>query len=134
MYRGRENRETARHLTENGTACIVVVYGYSLAPVINSAQAVVVEPLTGDRVIEKGDFIFCKLRKGYRIQQVLSVKDNDLYSVGNIHGYENGTVSRQDIYGGVVRILRKRRPHYCSRVYATTHCENLTIHLTDPEE
>lgn len=110
MYRGKENGATVRHLIVNGTACIVVVYGYSLAPVINSAQAVVVEPLSDDRVIEKGDLVFCRLHKGYRIQKVLSVKDNALYSVGNIRGYVHSTIGREDIYGRVVRILR--RPCY----------------------
>lgn len=110
MYRGKEDAKTALQLSEHGKACIVVVYGHSLAPIIKPFEAVVVEPLANDRVIGKGDIIFCRLRKRFCIRLVIGHRKSERYSVGNSRGAVNGMIGRGDVYGVAVRILRRKIP------------------------
>lgn len=108
MYRGRENRKTAQYLSEHGAACIIVVYGHSLAPVTDRAGAVVAKPLTADKTVKVGDLVFCRLHGHYRIQKVRYIKENEHYAVGNTRGYVHGTIGREDIYGRVVKVFRNK--------------------------
>lgn len=109
MYRGNENAKTARWLSEHKRPCIVVVYGQSLSHIIKSAQPVVVEPISDSHVIGKDDIVFCRVNRRYRLRKVLSVKKDDRYSVGDTHGYINGTIGRSAVYGRTVRILRRKK-------------------------
>ena len=107
MYRGNENAKTALWLSEHRRPCIILVYGKSLSPVIKSAQPVVVEPIDDNCVIGKDDIVFCRVQKRYRLQKVILVKKEDLYSVGDNQGYIKDTIGRNAIYGRAVRILKK---------------------------
>ncbi|MDE5740811.1 MAG: hypothetical protein K2H90_00010 [Oscillospiraceae bacterium] len=109
MYRGNENAKTAHWLSEHKHPCIILVYGKSLSPVIKSAQPVVVEPIDDNCVIGKDDIVFCRVQKRYRLQKVILVEKPEWYSVGNAHGYINGTIGRKAIYGRAVRILRRKK-------------------------
>lgn len=109
MYRGNENAKTARWLSEHKRPCIIKVYGQSLFPVIKSAQPVVVEPIDDNSVIGKDDIVFCRVQKRYRIRMVILVRKGEQYSVGDTHGYINGTIGRNAVYGRVVRILRRKK-------------------------
>ena len=108
MYRGKEDARTALQLSEQGKACIVVVYGHDLSPIIESAQPVVVEPICDSLVIGRDDIVFCRINKHYRMRRVITVKKGNRYAVSNNPRYINGTISRNAIYGRAIRILREK--------------------------
>lgn len=109
MYRGNENAKTAIWLSEHKRPCIIKVYGKSMYPVIKSAQPVVVEPIDDNCVIGKDDIVFCEVQKRYRLRNVIQVHKGERYSVGDTHGYINGTIGRNAVYGRAVRILRRKK-------------------------
>lgn len=106
-YNGAENLETATKLKE-GIVCRVVGVGNSMTPILKSRQAVIVEPLTDETVVEKKDIVMCKVRGHYYLHLVWATRvdgEKDMYLIGNNHGHANGWIPRSQIFGKVVEIL-----------------------------
>ena len=103
MFKGKENAIAAEHL-RNGEICEIVGYGQSMTPILKSGQAVIVEPVTTETLLEKNDIVFCKVNGHYYLHKISAIK-NKSYQISNNHGHVNGTISRNSIYGKVTKIL-----------------------------
>ena len=97
MFEGKENKITEEHL-KNGETCAVTGYGNSMVPILKSGETVIVEPVTDNTLLEKGDIVFCKVKGHYYLHKISAVKGKT-YQISNNHGHINGTVSRNCIFG-----------------------------------
>lgn len=107
MYRGTENARTAKWISENKKPCIIVGYGESMTPILQSGQPVIVAPVLHDTTIRKNDIVFCRVNGHYYLHKVYAVKKGDRYTISNNHGHINGTIGRRNIFGLVIRRLKK---------------------------
>ena len=104
VYTGFENSATAEHLRKN-EVCKVIGIGNSMTPILKSRQPVICVPVDENTELCKKDIVFCKVNGHFYLHLIHSVKDGDRYLIGNNHGHMNGTISRNQIYGKVVKIL-----------------------------
>lgn len=104
MFYGKENAIAAEHL-KAGETCVLTGYGQSMTPKLRSGQPALVEPVTPDTVLKKKDIVFCKVNGTYYLHLISAVKGKNSYQISNNHGHVNGTVSRANIFGKVVKIL-----------------------------
>ena len=100
MYKGKEDKATADHLRQ-GETCIVVGYGNSMAPKLMSGEAVIMEPVNEDTVLEKGDIVLVKVNGKYYCHLISAIRKNS-YQISNNHKHVNGWVSKSKIYGRMV--------------------------------
>lgn len=103
-YAGFENFATAEKLRE-GHICKVTGIGNSMTPILKSKQPVICIPVTKDTILKKRDIVMCKVNGHYYLHLIWSLKSGDRYLIGNNHGWPNGVISRNQIYGKVVEIL-----------------------------
>lgn len=104
MFKGKENAITAARLRA-GEECYVVGFGQSMTPILKSGQPVIVTPLTDDMILEKNDIVFVKVAGHFYLHKISAIKNNKSYQISNNHGHVNGWVSRNQIYGKVIKIL-----------------------------
>ena len=104
MFQGKENKITADKLKE-GNDCIVIGYGQSMTPLLRSGQAVIVKALTENDILKKNDIVFCKVNGHYYLHKISAIKHNKRFQISNNHGHVNGWISRNNIYGKVVKVL-----------------------------
>lgn len=104
LYHGKENLATAKKLQE-GETCVVLGVGNSMTPILKSKQTCLVEPITEETQLEKDDIVFVKVNGHFYLHKIWSVKNGVSYLIGNNHGHANGTVSINNIYGKVIKIL-----------------------------
>ena len=100
MYRGKENKATADHL-EKGETCVVVGYGNSMTPLLESGEAVIMEPVTKDTVLNKGDVVLVKVKGHYYCHLISAIRKKS-YQISNNHKHVNGWVSKRKIYGRMI--------------------------------
>ncbi len=100
MYKGKEDKATADHLRQ-GETCIVVGYGNSMTPKLMSGEAVIMEPVNEDTVLEKGDIVLVKVNGKYYCHLISAIRKNS-YQISNNHKHVNGWVSKSKIYGRMV--------------------------------
>ena len=100
MYKGKEDKATAEHL-QLGETCIVVGYGNSMTPKLMSGEAVIMEPVTTDTVLEKGDIVLVKVNGHYYCHLISAIRNNS-YQISNNHKHVNGWVSKNKIYGRMI--------------------------------
>ena len=100
MYKGKEDKATADHL-QQGETCIVVGYGNSMTPKLMSGEAVIMEPVNEDTVLEKGDIVLVKVNGKYYCHLISAIRKNS-YQISNNHKHVNGWVSKSKIYGRMV--------------------------------
>ena len=105
MFYGKENAIAAKHL-KDGEICTLTGYGQSMTPKLKSGQSVVVEPVTEETVLKKKDIVFCKVNGSYYLHLISAIKGKNSYQISNNHGNVNGTISRKNIFGKVVEILK----------------------------
>ena len=106
-YAGAENLETATKLKE-GCVCKVTGVGNSMTPILKSRQAVIVEPITEEIVLEKKNIVLCKVKGHYYLHLVWATRmdgETQMYLIGNNHGRPNGWIPRTQVFGKVVEIL-----------------------------
>ena len=72
--------------------------GNSMKPLIKSGDLVVVEPLSNEYVIEKGDIVLCKVKGAHYLHLVSAIQGERL-QISNNRGHVNGWISRNAIYG-----------------------------------
>lgn len=103
-FEGKENAITAQHL-QKGEICKVIGFGQSMTPLLKSGQPAIVAPLTDKIVLKKNDIVFCKVRGHYYLHKISAIKNGCSYQISNNHGNVNGTITRRNIYGIVIKIL-----------------------------
>ena len=104
MFYGKENAIAAQHL-KDGETCVITGYGQSMTPKLKSGQSVLVEPVMDDTLLKKKDIVFCKVNGKYYLHLISAIKGGKSYQISNNHGHVNGTISRSNIFGKVVRII-----------------------------
>ena len=100
MYKGKEDKATAEHL-RSGESCIVVGYGNSMTPKLMSGEAVIMEPVNDDTILNKNDIVLVKVNGRYYCHLISAIKHNS-YQISNNHKHVNGWVSKRNIYGRMV--------------------------------
>ena len=100
MYRGKENKATADHLRQ-GKTCVVVGYGNSMTPLLESGEAVIMEPVDEETKLKKGDVVLVKV-KGHYYCHLISAIRRKSFQISNNHKHVNGWVSRKNIFGRMV--------------------------------
>ena len=100
MYKGKEDKATADHLLQ-GETCIVVGYGNSMTPKLMSGEAVIMEPVNEDTILEKGDIVLVKVNGRYYCHLISAIRKNS-YQISNNHKHVNGWVSKSKIYGRMI--------------------------------
>lgn len=76
--------------------------GASMRGKIESGQLCTVEPL-GEHVIEIGDIVLCKVGGAQYLHLVKAIRGKQ-FLIGNNRGGENGWITRNAIYGRLVRV------------------------------
>ncbi|MNC18934.1 hypothetical protein D3C81_1224650 [compost metagenome] len=80
--------------------------GNSMLPIIKSRQPVTLEPVTEDTVLEEGTIVFCKVKSNYYTHKINAIKENR-YQISNNKGFVNGWITRNNIFGKVIKIWDK---------------------------
>ena len=106
MFRGKEDALSAQRLM-NGEEGIIVGFGQSMTPKLQSGQPVRVVPVKNDTQLKKGDIVLCKVNGHYYLHLISAIKGIKQYQISNNHKHVNGTINRKNIYGKVVEILPK---------------------------
>lgn len=78
-------------------------HGNSMQPKIRSGQLCTVEPLR-DYVVERNDIVLCKVGGSVYLHIVSAVKPGGSYQISNNRGRVNGWISRDSIYGRLVKV------------------------------
>ena len=77
--------------------------GNSMLPKIKSRQPVDLEPVTEETVLKKNDIVFCKVNGRYVTHLITGIKGKQ-YQISNNKNYVNGWITKENIYGLVVKI------------------------------
>lgn len=80
--------------------------GNSMLPLIKSRQAVTIEPVTNQTELKVDDIVFCKVKGNYYTHKISSIR-GEQYQISNNHGFVNGWVIRDKIFGKVTKIWDK---------------------------
>lgn len=104
-FEGKENAIAMQHL-QNSEICKLTRYGQSMVPLIKSGQSVIVVPIEEETELKKNDIVFCKVNGHFYLHKISAIKNKNSYQISNNHGHINGTVSRKNIFGKVVEILK----------------------------
>lgn len=100
MFKGKEDSITTEHL-QNGETCIVTGYGNSMTPKLKSGESVIMEPVTEETILKKGDIVLCKVNGNYYCHLISSIRGNS-YQISNNHKHVNGWVSKNNIFGRMI--------------------------------
>lgn len=103
-FTGFVNIDTVEALQE-GKICKVIGIGNSMTPILKSKQPVICIPVKDDTELNKRDIVFVKVKGHFYLHLIHSIRQNGQYLIGNNHGHMNGWVSKNKIYGKVVKIL-----------------------------
>lgn len=76
--------------------------GNSMVPRIMSGQECTVSPI-GDRVLEKGDVVLCKVGGSEYLHLVSAIKDGR-YQISNNKKHVNGWVGPNHVYGVLISV------------------------------
>jgi phage repressor protein C with HTH and peptisase S24 domain len=75
--------------------------GNSMVPKIHSGQLVTVSPDCGE--LKKGHIVMCRVNGNYYVHLIHAI-NGEKYQIGNNKGRINGWVSRDSIFGRVIRV------------------------------
>lgn len=94
--------------------------GNSMTPIIKSNEPVTLEPI-GDRVLKKGDAVFCKVRGNYYTHLIHAVDEVSedkptRYLIGNNHGRMNGWTNANKVYGIVTHVGAVEVPEHTEEI------------------
>lgn len=76
-----------------------------MTPILKSGQPVICKPATEETELKKNDIVMCKVNGKYYLHKISAIKNGVSYQISNNHGYVNGTIGRNNIYGVVAEIL-----------------------------
>jgi len=77
--------------------------GNSMTPRIKSRQKCTYVPVLTSDDIKVGDAVFCKVGRNYFTHLITAVR-GDQYQISNNHGYVNGWITIDHIFGKVISI------------------------------
>jgi len=80
--------------------------GNSMLPIIKSNQPVTLVPVSNDTELHVGDIVFCRVKGNYYTHKISKIKGKQ-YQISNNHGFVNGWISRDKIFGKVTKIWDK---------------------------
>src|SRR5262249_54034665 len=75
--------------------------GHSMRPLIHSGQLVTISPDISS--LKEEDIVFCRVKGAYYVHRISAVLEGDRFQISNNRGHVNGTVTRNAIYGKVIR-------------------------------
>lgn len=75
--------------------------GNSMTPLIKSGQLCRVSPDVSDLHID--DIVLCKVRH-YYLHKIVAVGSDGRYLIGNNRGYQNGWITKDNIFGKLVSV------------------------------
>ena len=79
--------------------------GNSMTPKIKSGQLVTIVPVAHDTEFEIGDIVLCRVHGREFLHLVKAVYNGGKqYSIGNAHGFINGTIPRGQIFGRLTKV------------------------------
>lgn len=76
--------------------------GNSMVPILLSGQVVTCAPILPDDKLKKNDIVLVKVKSQIFMHKITAIK-GDQYQISNNHGYVNGWVTRDKIYGRYVK-------------------------------
>jgi len=79
--------------------------GNSMVPIIFSGEQVTISPRIDN--LQKGDIVFCRLRGNFLIHKILTMKNTDMFQIGNNRGHINGWINRKAIFGKIIFDTKK---------------------------
>ena len=100
----RENKISADHLL-NGETIVIYGFGNSMTPILRDGQPVLVEPINYQTKLKKNDIVFCRIGGYYYLHKIIAIKNNMSFQIGNNQGFINGWISRNQIFGRVIKKL-----------------------------
>lgn len=80
--------------------------GNSMLPLLKSNQPVTLTPVDESTELKTDDVVFCYVKGRYVLHKILYIHGN-YHLIGNMKGYINGWVSKENIYGVVTHIWDK---------------------------
>lgn len=77
-----------------------------MSPKIRHKEAVILEPVTDENLLEKDDVVFCNVgfHCTHKIKAIKLVKGKRRYQISNLKGEVNKEISADKIYGRVIVI------------------------------
>lgn len=72
--------------------------GNSMTPLIKSGDLVSLIFVDKETQLKKGDIVFCKVKGRFMLHLITAI-EKDRYQISNNHGYVNGWIGRDKIYG-----------------------------------
>jgi len=79
--------------------------GNSMTPKINSGDQVLIKS-SNQLILLVGDIVYVKVKSNYYLH-LISAIDGDRYQISNNHGFVNGWVHRNNIFGICIKIEDK---------------------------
>jgi hypothetical protein len=82
-------------------------HGNSMTPKINSGEQVVVKKVDL-KAVRAGDAVYAKVKGSYYLHLLSAIDESqNRYQISNNHGYVNGWVNAEHVYGLCVKVLDK---------------------------
>ena len=73
-----------------------------MVPKLMSGEAVIMEPVTEETELHKGDIVLAKVKGHFYCHLISSIR-GDSYQISNNHKHVNGWVSKNGIYGRMIK-------------------------------
>jgi len=80
--------------------------GNSMTPIIYTGDLITLSSDISN--IEVGDAVFCKVRGNKFCHKVTAIRGNQ-YQISNNHGHVNGWITKNAIYGKMVKVERGKK-------------------------
>ena len=100
----KENAISMEHLLA-GETIDIYGFGQSMTPILKNGQGCTVCPITDEVQLNKNDIVFCKVKGHFYLHKIIAIKNRNTFLIGNNHGHQNGWISKNKIYGKVIKIL-----------------------------
>lgn len=78
--------------------------GNSMVPILKSNQPVTLEPIKNCE-LQVGDIVFCKVNGNFYTHKISKICGSQ-YQISNNHHFVNGWVTRNSMYGIVIKIWK----------------------------
>ena len=96
------NYNEVKKSLEEGKTVRIKGKGNSMTPKIKNGAFVTISPDVSE--IKKGDIVFCKVKGHYYDGHLVSAVRGDQYQISNNHGHVNGWITKNQIYGKIIKI------------------------------
>lgn len=98
------NRKFAIQALEEKGNVIIRCNGNSMVPIIRSKEAIHLRKVLPTQ-LRVGDAVFCRINGNMTVHKITHIDvANQRYEISNNHGFRNGVIGAQSIYGLAVQI------------------------------